>query len=43
MNSRTYKSLAGLYLIETKTSEVQLLEIVLGRQNIIGQNKAWQR
>jgi hypothetical protein len=29
--------------IETKTSEVQLLEFDLGRQNILGQNKGEQR
>jgi hypothetical protein len=40
---RTYKSLSGLHLLKMKASENQLIENDLGRQNIFGQNKGWQR
>ena len=43
MNSGRTNLSRVLISIETKTCEIQLLEYDLERQNIIGQNKGWQR
>jgi hypothetical protein len=40
---RTCKSPTGLYSLKVKTVDFQLLETDPERQNIIGQNKGWQR